>query len=155
MAEALAAVGAVASIVQLIDFGARVLSRLNDFQSTTRKIPEAYRQVKSELPLLIHTLNNTKTAIDAGAIPDETTKALGPVLEDCLNQIKSFDSLIEKVLPLPSDSWSEKSRKAFSSLRLDSKINKIRMDLRVSIQNLTYHHAASSSSSSTPQGKSH
>jgi hypothetical protein len=34
MAEALAVVGVVSNIIQLVDFGSKVLHRLNDFQSS-------------------------------------------------------------------------------------------------------------------------
>jgi hypothetical protein len=40
MAEALAVVGVVASIVQLVDFGSEVFHRLNDFQSSLGEIPK-------------------------------------------------------------------------------------------------------------------
>ena len=53
MAEALAAIGAVASIVQLVDFGSKVLLRLNEFQSSIGEIPKVFQHVKAELPVLL------------------------------------------------------------------------------------------------------
>jgi hypothetical protein len=60
MAEALAAVGIVANITQLVDFGTRVLKRLDQYQSTLEKIPEAFRHIKSELPVLLDALRQMK-----------------------------------------------------------------------------------------------
>jgi len=50
MAEALAAVGIVANIIQLVDFGSRVLKRLEEYQSILGEIPEAFRYIKAECP---------------------------------------------------------------------------------------------------------
>jgi hypothetical protein len=145
MAEALAVVGVVASIVQLIDFGSKVLLRLNEFQSNAREIPQTFQHIKAELPVLLDTLEQTKTAIETASIRDETKKALLPAIDGCRTQIESLDILIMKVLPLAGDSWRERSRKMISSLRQDAKVRKIRSDLQGYIQTLTYYHAAASS----------
>jgi hypothetical protein len=145
MAEALAVVGVVASIVQLIDFGSKVLLRLNEFQANAREIPQTFQHIKAELPVLLDTLEQTKTAIETGSIRDETKKALLPAIDGCRTQIESLDILIVKVLPLVGDSWRERSRKVISSLRQDAKVRKIRSDLQGYIQTLTYYHAAASS----------
>jgi hypothetical protein len=44
--EALAAVGIVANIIQIVDFGSRVLKRLKEYQSKLGEIPEAFRHSK-------------------------------------------------------------------------------------------------------------
>jgi hypothetical protein len=145
MAEALVVVGTVASIVQLVDFGSKVLLRLNEFQSSIGEIPKSFQHIKAELPVLLDTLEKTKTAIETGSVQDETKKALLPAIDGCRTQIEVLDILIRKVLPLPHDSWRERSRKAVSSLRQDGKVKKIRTDLQGYIQTLTYYHAAASS----------
>jgi hypothetical protein len=145
MAEALAVVGVVASIVQLIDFGSKVLLRLNEFQSNARETPKTFQHVKAELPVLLDTLEQTKTAIETGSVRDETKKALLPAIDGCRTQIETLDILIMKVLPLAGDSWRERSRKVISSLRQDANVRKIRSDLQGYIQTLTYYHAAASS----------
>jgi hypothetical protein len=144
MAEAFAIVGVAASIVQLIDFGSKVLIRLNEFHSNAGEIPKTFQHVKAELPVLLDTLEQTKTAIETGSIRDETKKALLPAINGCQTQIESLDTLVRKVLPLPGDSWRERSRKSFSSLRQDAKVERIRTDLQRYIQTLTYYHAAAS-----------
>jgi hypothetical protein len=145
MAEALAVVGVVASIVMLVEFGSKILLRLNDFQSSRGEIPKTFQHVKAELPVLLDTLEQTKNAIETGSIRDETKKALLPAIDGCRTQIESLDDVIGKTLPLPGDSRIEKSRKAISSFRQDAKVGKIRAVLREYIQTLTYYHAAASS----------
>jgi N-terminal domain on NACHT_NTPase and P-loop NTPases len=65
MAEALAVVTVVSSIITLVDFSSKVLHRLNDFQSSCGEIPETFKQVKKELPILLATLDHTKVAVAA------------------------------------------------------------------------------------------
>ncbi|KAH0533881.1 hypothetical protein FGG08_007500 [Glutinoglossum americanum] len=144
MAEAIAVVSIVANIIQLVDFGSRVLRRLEEYQSKLGEIPEVFRHIKAELPVLLDALRQTKVAIDAGCMQDETKKALLPAVEGCGVQIKSLDDVIVKALPVSGDSWARRGRKAFGSLRYDAKVEKITVVVRGYIQTLTYHAAASS-----------
>jgi hypothetical protein len=144
MAEALAVVSIVANIIQLVDVGTRILTRLDQYQSTLVEIPEAFRHIKSELPVLLDALRQTKAAIDAGSLQDESKRALLPAVEGCGVQIKALDELIEKVLPALSDSWASRGRKALRSLWYDAKVEKITAVIRGYVQTLTYHAAASS-----------
>jgi predicted house-cleaning noncanonical NTP pyrophosphatase (MazG superfamily) len=56
MVEALAVVGIVANIIQLVDFGSRVLKRLEEYRSELGDILEAFRHIKIELPVLLDAL---------------------------------------------------------------------------------------------------
>ena len=152
MSEAFLVVGAVASIVQLVDFGSKVLLRLNEFQCSIGEVPKTFQHIKAELPVLLDTLEKTKAAIEAGSVQDGTKKALLPAIDGCRTQIETLDILIGRLLPLSRDSWKERSRKAFSSLRQDGRVKKIRADLRGYIQTLTYYHAAVSSTLRPPIG---
>ncbi|KAH8727392.1 P-loop containing nucleoside triphosphate hydrolase protein [Phaeosphaeriaceae sp. PMI808] len=143
MAEALAVVGIVANIIQLVDFGSRVLKRLEEYQSELGDIPEAFRHIKTELPVLLDALRQTKAAIDAGSIQDESKKALLPAVEGCAVQIKALDDVIAKALPASGDSWARRGRKALGSLRYDAKVEKVTAVVRGYIQTLTFHAAAS------------
>ena len=145
MAEALAVVGVVSNIVQLVDFGSKVLRRLDDFQTSLGETPKVFRHIKTELPILLDTLKQTQVAIEKGAIRDETKQALVPVVNGCRTQVELLDGIIEKGLVLPGDSWRRKGSKAITSLWQDSKVKNITTDLRNYIQSLTYYHAATSS----------
>ncbi|KAF2190167.1 TPR-like protein [Zopfia rhizophila CBS 207.26] len=155
MAEAFAVVGIVANIIQLVDFGSRVLARFEEYQSKLGDIPGAFRHIRAELPALLDALQQTKAAIDTGSIKDETKKALLPVVEGCRLQIKLLDDVIVKALPTLDDSWAKRSRKALGSLWHDGKVEKITAVVRGYIQTLTYHAAASSSLRSLPDRTLH
>jgi hypothetical protein len=83
MAEALAIVGVVANIVQLIDFSTKVVHRLDEFTSHAGDVPKCFRHVKTELPLLNITLQQMQTAIDTYSVTDGTRKTLLPVIAGC------------------------------------------------------------------------
>ena len=146
MAEALAVVGVVSSIVGLVDFSSKVLHRLNEFQSSRGEIPESFKHVKEKLPILLETLNQTKLAVEKGSIKEETKEALSSVVVGCQTQITLLNDLIGKSLPQESDSWRKKTRKAISSLRQDAKVTKITLTIRSHIQDLTNYLSASSAS---------
>ena len=132
MAEALAVVGVVSSIVGLVDFSSKVLHRLNEFQSSRGEIPESFRHIKEKLPILLETLNQTKLAVEKGSIKEETKEALSSVVDGCQTQITLLNDLIGKSLPQESDSWRKKTAsKVISSLRRDAKVTKITATLRM------------------------
>jgi hypothetical protein len=144
MAETLAVVGVVASIAQLVDFGSKVLCRLDEFQSSLGEIPKTFHHIKAELPVLLVTLEQTKDKINAGSIRDETKQALVPAIEGCRREIESLKAVLIETLPTPDDSWRKRIKKAILSLHKDAKVQEIRTILRSYIQTLTYYHAASS-----------
>jgi hypothetical protein len=145
MAEALAVVGIVANIVQLVDFTSKVLHRLDEFQSNLGEIPESFRHIKAELPVLRDTLQQTKDAIDAGSVRDDTKRALLPAIKGCTEQIKLLDTILIKTLPIPSDSKLKRGTKAIWSLHQDAKIESIMKTLRGYTGTLTFYYAAASS----------
>lgn len=145
MAEAFAVLGIVASIVQLVDVGFAVLGRLNEFNSSLGETPATFRQIKAELPILLDTLDQTKRALDAGTLKDDTKKGLFSIIVGCQEQILSLDAVLQKTLPRTEDSRAKKSMKALSSLRKDKEVEKICSNIHKYIQTLTYYHAAASS----------
>jgi hypothetical protein len=145
MAEALAVIGVVASIVQLVDFSSKVLVRLDEFQSSLGEIPKSFRHIKAELPVLQDTLKQTKDAVDAGFVRDETKTALTPAIEGCMEQIRSLDAILTKTLPTSNDSRLRRGTKAIWSLHQDAKVESIMKVLRGYIGTLTFYYAAMSS----------
>ena len=120
-----------------MDFGSKVLHRLNDFQSSLGEIPKTFKHLKDELPILLETLDQTKVAVEKGSIKDETKKALLLVVNGCQTQITILDHLISRSLPQEEDSWGRKTGKAILSLYQDAKVAKITAILRTHIQSLT------------------
>lgn len=146
MAELFATVAIVSSIVQLVDFGSKLVSRLNEFQANAKDTPKAFRQIKTEIPLLLDVLSKTKDAIDAGLVRDETVRVLLPVVDGCKEQIAALDTILVKILPAKGDSRTTKSFKALSSsLFQDDKVDGISSSVHKYVHLLTCYYAAASS----------
>jgi hypothetical protein len=145
MAEALAIVSVVASIVQLVDFSTRVVSRLDEFYSVTKEVPKSFRHIKTELPLLATTLAQLKGAISTTSVADKSTKALVSVIAECNEQVTQLDAILEKTLPEANDSLRIKSKKAIVSVHYDSKVEGITKTLRNYVRILTFYYTAASS----------
>src|ERR1700761_5066533 len=123
MAEAFAVVGIASSIIQLVDFGSKVVQRLHEYQKALGEIPKTFRVVHRELPVLIDTLQQTKTGAEKGTLRHETKVALLPVIDGCLENIRALKYVIDKYLPSVNDSWRERSKKAVGSFRQDAKVH--------------------------------
>jgi hypothetical protein len=102
--EPLAVIGLVSAIVQFVDFGTKVVGRLNGFRQSINEVPKTFRKINDQLPLLIDTLRRTQSQADAGHVGEETAKALKPVVEGCLVQVKQLEDILVKALPLDKDS---------------------------------------------------
>ena len=145
MAEALAAVAVVASIVQLVDVSSRLVRRLEQFHSDAGEVPKSLRHISTELPVLSTTLHRIRQAVEADSVGNGTKEVLIPVIDGCREQIEHLDSILAKTLPTTNDSWRIKSKKAIVSLHQDGKIDGITKILRNYIATLTFYHAAASS----------
>ena len=152
MAEALAVVDAVASIVQLVEFGTKVLRRQDEFHSELDEVPKSFQRFRSQLPLLLDTLKRTEHDIDTGIISSETENALLPAISGCKIEMQSLDSILDKVLPITTDSLARKGKKAILSLYKDSDVEKIASNLESYVQTLTFYHAATRTSLSSLKG---
>lgn len=145
MAEALAAVGVVASIIQLVDFSAKVVHRLEQFHSDAGEIPKSLRYVNAELPVLGSTLDRIRQAIEADSVDKATSGALTSVINGCQEQINELDAILTRTLPATNDSWRTKSKKAIVSLHQDDKVESITKILRNYVATLTFYCTALSS----------
>ena len=114
MAETLLAVGLVCNVIQFIDLGTKVVQRLDEYRFQVQEAPKAFKEVHVELPLLLDTLGQTKNQIERGNITVETEKALTPVVDGCITQIRSLDDLIQKIVVEAGDSSWQRSRKALA-----------------------------------------
>jgi hypothetical protein len=143
MAEAVAVIGLVASIVQLTQFGTIIEVWLNEFQSNAKGLPKCFREIQTQLPLMVDTLKRTQNHADAGHVSDETAKALKPVVDGCLSQVKRMEIILIKALPTKKDSSMHRTYKALSSFIHEKVVQQISSSLGSYVQKLTYHHAAS------------
>ena len=139
-------VGTISTIIQIIDFTCRVVSRVNQFQSNANGIPKVFKQFSQEIPLLRETFRQIKDIIDHNNLPDETTLSLLPLLAGCEEKLQRLNDIFKRLLPLEDDSWSEKARKSIISLQKDSKTQRLMASIREYVGTLTFHFAVSKGS---------
>lgn len=125
MAEALAVVGAVASVVQLVDFTIKVFERINRYIRRVDEAPETLRDIGIHLPLFIDALRRIQFHIDFGHFNPQTSSALKILIDECFSQMNALDNLMTKLTPEQGDSKLTKTRKAILSLKDEKTLEKI------------------------------
>jgi hypothetical protein len=153
VAPAFDVIGAVASILQLIQFTCSVVERVNEFRSNAKELPKAFRQFSQELPVLQATLKRLQEAIEEGLIPETAQQSLSPTLEGCRDQIQLLNQILNKTLPSEGDSSTDKAYKALISLTKDSKVEKTMTSIRSYLGTLTSYFVISSSLPTISSGK--
>ena len=153
MAEALAIVGLTSAIVQFVDFSTKVVERLQDFRKKVDEVPKAFKSIHVQLPLLIDSLKQTKTQIEAGCISGDKQSNIKNVVQDCHSQLDLLYAILMKVLPQTGDNRLRRMRKALSSVRQEGQVNQITKTLAGHVQQLTYYHVSASSQPATTTAK--
>ena len=141
-AEAFTVVSVIASIVQLIQFGDNVFSRLQEYRETSENVPNVLRASQAELPLLIESLQRTKQHLNPKDPLDEASAALKSVIDGCTSEIYELDTVIKTLIPGKNDSKFDKAKKAIRSMQKEDLIGKITSRIHVYVQTLTYYHAS-------------
>ncbi|KAF2000044.1 hypothetical protein P154DRAFT_576377 [Amniculicola lignicola CBS 123094] len=122
MAEALAVVSVVASIVQLVDVGTRIITRLDDYRARAGELPEAFRHIKVLIHPLLDALRRRNQIINSGLVPNQP---ICIAIDELKTQIEGLEKLVTKALPAPGATRAERTLKAFGSIRYDGKVEKI------------------------------
>ena len=122
MAEVIAIVGLVASIASLLDLSAKVLSRQRDFASNLSDVPQLFRSVWTQLPLLTATLVHIQSQAQTRQLPDNVTRALKAVVDNASEQVFVVQTCLSQILPCDNASKMERALKALKSLAKEDKI---------------------------------
>ncbi len=141
MADPVTTIGLVAAILQITDYGAKLIRRLNDFRNNLDEVPKVFADISLELPLLLNTLNRTKEQAESGVMDQASQEALLPVVRGCLSRVDMLHDILIRSLPLKEDSSWKRSVKALSSITHEKRIEQIMTGLRNYVQLLTYHQA--------------
>lgn len=141
MAE-LAAVGAAASIIQLLGFGNKSLICITQYLSTPGHNSPTLSNLKAQLGLLLYTLRSIHVKISVGVLGTRFGKALQPVLIACVDQIEALNAILTKLTPIPGASWKRRGWQATSNLYYEGRINAIRTEWQHHVQIWTLYHVS-------------
>lgn len=136
-AEAIIALGVVSSIISCIDMSLKVADRLEYYLSRTKQPPQIFRTLHDQLPLLIHTFEEIKTACEKEKISTEQQKSLLKTVQGCVRLTKVLEAQLEECLPLPDDSFLTKGKKAIKSIKVEKNIAEIQRILETYKSTLT------------------
>lgn len=115
----------VSAVSALIEIGSTVVGRLNDFREKAHDLPEAFKHIKTQLPIMIDSLQRTRAEAQAGNMDSDTQKALTSALGGCYSQIRRIDDILDGVLPVEENcSWTRKA-KAPRSLSKDKEVRSL------------------------------
>ncbi|MCJ1306895.1 hypothetical protein MMC25_000539 [Agyrium rufum] len=137
MAEALAVVGIVSSIVQVVDFSTKCIERINDFRKHAQEIPKTFQGIARLVPAFADGFKKAQEQLEAYRVPANTQKALTPIVQDALRQMRKLDEMLIKVSPTSKDSSWKRGKKAVLSLGQDNEIVRIEQSLTKNFQLLS------------------
>ena len=139
--EALAIIGLINNIVSFVAYGKKVVDRLHEFEAQVKDIPRALRDIKTGLPLLLNTLDETQDQAKASLINGDVVAALSPVVDGCREQVEELESILVMIVPSETDHKWQVRRKALSSVHQEKKIKAIWDTLQKYVQLLTFYQA--------------
>ncbi|KFY16426.1 hypothetical protein V492_01335 [Pseudogymnoascus sp. VKM F-4246] len=119
MAEVIAGVAIASSIIQLIDVGSKVVSRIKEYADTTKDIPQGLREISVHIPLITEICQELRE--DEVKKGSQVSQSIFAVIDGCNMTLLSLDKLCRDILPSPRDSGIVRARKAVQSLRADKK----------------------------------
>lgn len=137
-------VSLLSSIIQLVDFGAKIVDRLNEFTSDAKSVPKVFQSIKARFPLFIDALECTRKQADSGLVTEVTAKALRPVVDGCFQQITNLGIVLDKILPSDGASSWRKYQLGVKSLLFDKDIQQITSILEKNINVLVFHQVTTS-----------
>ncbi|GAB7358286.1 hypothetical protein MBLNU230_g2360t1 [Neophaeotheca triangularis] len=145
MADPITAIGAVASVVALIEFSAKIISRIKEYRSKGLELPSAFADIANQLPLLQTILEGLREGIKSQVIDSTDAKALETCLDGCRQQMQKLDELLSKMLPEARDKTLGKMAKSFRSIAKESDVRDIDEKINSYVGRLTFYCAWSSS----------
>src|ERR1700742_637769 len=125
MAEAVAVVGLVAAISQFVEYGLKLVERLDDFSTGASDRPNAFAALKVRLPAVIAVVSRVKKQIENQMVEVLEADTLLPLIANTNAHIRLLLNIIEKSVPPKKSSLFSKYVKAMRSLSLDSEVQKL------------------------------
>lgn len=135
MAESIAMIGLASAIVQLVEFGTKVVRRLREFEEAAADGGVAcLKSVRNRLPLMLDLVKKIMLQMEAGLVSDNSKEIMYPVVQNCISQAEELNGLFNKTLPGPKDSSWTRGKKAVYSIMSDAEIDRIDMGLKANFE---------------------
>ncbi|CAO1602024.1 hypothetical protein XANCAGTX0491_005660 [Xanthoria calcicola] len=139
MGEVAAAIGLAASIVQLVQFGTKVIGRLQDYRAKSKDTPVVFHDISVQLPLLVADLRVTKERVENHGLPPDVADSVTTIVTSCETHIRTLDDILLKTMPDSTDSAWRTGKKVILSFRQEEKVRLVAEKLRSYVVYLTHH----------------
>ncbi|KAK5069369.1 hypothetical protein LTR51_008619 [Lithohypha guttulata] len=123
MAKAAAVIGLVASIASLVDFGAKLATRIHEITSKSSDVPESFSALSTRLPLLIASLQLIERQAHADSLPNNVVDALQVLIQGIASQVTVVETCLSKITPPTNTTRVQHAAKALKSLAKEKDIN--------------------------------
>lgn len=144
--DPLTAFGLAAAVLQFIQFGMQVATRLEDYRSSNpNEIPKSLQAICTQLPLLLNAFNRINSEASLNKLDFDTRCILKGVVAGCMTQVEEIDRIARQINNEPGQSLGVKMRKVFVSMKSEEKIWAIERNLQTYISVLILHHVVESS----------
>jgi hypothetical protein len=134
MAESLAIIGLASALLQLVDFGTKVISRLRQFEEQATDGVACLKGVRNRLPLMLDLVKRILLQMEAGLVSDNSKEIMYPIVQNCITQAEELDKLFNRSLPAPKDSSWVRGKKAFYGVWSESEIERIDKGLKANFE---------------------
>jgi hypothetical protein len=128
--EAIAVIGLISSVVTIVQEIKQVYDTANDVTG----LPEAFREVAKNLPLVEDTLQLVKDSVDG-----KTCTVINPVIKTCEVKTGSLKKLFDEVVPKEGAKRMERYEKALRSLGKGSRVEDLMGQILEELQLLAAH----------------
>jgi hypothetical protein len=129
MAEVVA-VGLAVSIITIVEVSAKVLARLYEYHSGSQRMPRAFQDIKTRLPVIRNIMEQIRKECEGGLLTAIAQNELSHLVENCLEQVTRLEELIEKIVPISTDSPQQRLRKMMTYIRKGKDVAAIEKNLR-------------------------
>lgn len=137
MAEGIAALGLASAILSFIEFGAKVIKRLDEFKANVTDLPQSFLHISNQLPLLVDITKRLHGQACRDELDPKTKSTLMPVVEGLHGEIQKLDAVLRKILPAAQDSTWRKGIMAVRSLAAQKTVDDFAAVIRDYVMNLT------------------
>lgn len=145
------AIGLIASIGTLMDYGGKLVARLVEYQGSVSGVPQPFKGLEINLPLILDALKRISNQTKDGKVGDETRRGLVPVIVSCHALVKALTEIMTKIVPLATDSMLERGVKAAQSIRKEREIDRLVKQLTEHLSTLVFYSTTCSGLSQPPR----
>ncbi len=127
-AEAIAVLGLISSIVDIID----EIKKVYDAATDAKGLPEAFREVAGRLPIIVNILDTAR--LDVRDKDEASCKGVKPVVEACKRKAQTLKELFDRVLPADGAGTVERYWKAVKALGKGNEVEQLMKGMLVDVQ---------------------